>query len=149
MVAMARAGGAVVMVSSELPELLGMSDRVLVMYRGSIVTEIPRENAHSGSCHSMGYNRSRRMTSTAANRADTEALSRRVIRQLRSGIGPLFAALVHHLYCFVDCIARVSDDQYADQHHGAGVGGRHRGGGRDLRHHYVGNRPLGRFARRA
>lgn len=34
------------------------------------------------------------MTSTAANRADTEALSRRVIRQLRSGIGPLFAALV-------------------------------------------------------
>jgi len=47
MVAMARAGGAVVMVSSELPELLGMSDRVLVMYRGSIVTEIPREKAHS------------------------------------------------------------------------------------------------------
>jgi ribose transport system ATP-binding protein/rhamnose transport system ATP-binding protein len=34
-------------VSSELPELLGMSDRVLVMYRGSIVTEIARDNAHS------------------------------------------------------------------------------------------------------
>ena len=47
MVSMARAGTAVVMVSSELPELLGMSDRVLVMYRGSIVTEIARDNAHS------------------------------------------------------------------------------------------------------
>ncbi|KND61187.1 Ribose ABC transport system, ATP-binding protein RbsA [Candidatus Burkholderia verschuerenii] len=47
MVAMARAGAAVVMVSSELPELLGMSDRVLVMYRGSIVTEIPRDRADS------------------------------------------------------------------------------------------------------
>jgi ribose transport system ATP-binding protein len=35
------------MVSSELPELLGMSDRVLVMYRGSIVTEIPRDKADS------------------------------------------------------------------------------------------------------
>jgi ribose transport system ATP-binding protein/L-arabinose transport system ATP-binding protein len=47
MVSMARAGAAVIMVSSELPELLGMSDRVLVMYRGSIVTEIPRDKADS------------------------------------------------------------------------------------------------------
>ncbi|BAO90556.1 sugar ABC transporter ATP-binding protein [Caballeronia cordobensis] len=47
MVTMARAGAAVVMVSSELPELLGMSDRVLVMYRGSIVTEIARDKADS------------------------------------------------------------------------------------------------------
>lgn len=47
MVRMARAGAAVIMVSSELPELLGMSDRVLVMYRGSIVTEIARDKADS------------------------------------------------------------------------------------------------------
>jgi len=47
MVAMARAGAAVVMVSSELPELLGMSDRVLVMYRGRIVAELPRDEADS------------------------------------------------------------------------------------------------------
>jgi ABC-type sugar transport system ATPase subunit len=49
MVAMARAGAAVIMVSSELPELLGMSDRILVMYRGAIVTEIPRDKADSES----------------------------------------------------------------------------------------------------
>jgi ABC-type sugar transport system ATPase subunit len=47
MVSMARAGAAVVMVSSELPELLGMSDRVLVMHRGRIVTELPRDKADS------------------------------------------------------------------------------------------------------
>ena len=47
MVSMARAGAAVLMVSSELPELLGMSDRVLVMYRGRIVTEFARDEADS------------------------------------------------------------------------------------------------------
>jgi ribose transport system permease protein len=34
------------------------------------------------------------MTSTATRSADSEALSRRMLRQLRSGIGPLLAALV-------------------------------------------------------
>jgi ribose/xylose/arabinose/galactoside ABC-type transport system permease subunit len=34
------------------------------------------------------------MTSTAANQADAEALSRRIIRQLRTGLGPLLAALI-------------------------------------------------------
>jgi ABC-type sugar transport system ATPase subunit len=47
MVSMARAGAAVLMVSSELPELLGMSDRVLVMHRGRIVTELARDEADS------------------------------------------------------------------------------------------------------
>lgn len=38
-------GAAVVMVSSELPELLGMSDRILVMHEGSLVAEFTREEA--------------------------------------------------------------------------------------------------------
>ena len=37
---LARAGKAVVMVSSELPEVLGMSDRILVMHEGRITGEI-------------------------------------------------------------------------------------------------------------
>jgi ribose transport system ATP-binding protein len=37
---LAEAGAAVVMVSSELPELLGMADRILVMRRGHIVAEL-------------------------------------------------------------------------------------------------------------
>src|ERR1700709_2862541 len=32
-------GAAIIMISSELPELLGMSDRILVMHRGHIHTE--------------------------------------------------------------------------------------------------------------
>ncbi|MET0136400.1 MAG: sugar ABC transporter ATP-binding protein, partial [Kibdelosporangium sp.] len=38
-------GVAVLMVSSELPEVLGMADRVLVMREGRIVKEIPRADA--------------------------------------------------------------------------------------------------------
>lgn len=44
---MATQGVAVVMVSSELPELLGMTDRVLVMYRGRIVVDLPRSETTS------------------------------------------------------------------------------------------------------
>jgi len=38
-------GAGIIMISSELPELLGMSDRVLVMHRGRIQAELAREDA--------------------------------------------------------------------------------------------------------
>src|SRR3954464_14671814 len=37
---LAEGGAAVVMVSSDLPELLGMADRILVMRRGRLVAEL-------------------------------------------------------------------------------------------------------------
>ncbi|MCL2429945.1 MAG: sugar ABC transporter ATP-binding protein [Alphaproteobacteria bacterium] len=42
---LAAQGLAILMISSELPEVLGMSDRVLVMREGRIVAEFPREHA--------------------------------------------------------------------------------------------------------
>ena len=42
---MALSGMAVLMISSELPEILGMSDRVLVMFRGRLVGELTRSEA--------------------------------------------------------------------------------------------------------
>ena len=38
-------GAAVVLISSELPEVLGMSDRVVVMRGGAVAGELPREEA--------------------------------------------------------------------------------------------------------
>jgi ribose transport system ATP-binding protein len=40
-----RSGGAVVIVSSELPELMGLSDRIYVMHKGKFVQEFSREEA--------------------------------------------------------------------------------------------------------
>jgi rhamnose transport system ATP-binding protein len=42
---LAAAGLAVLLISSELPEILGMSDRVLVMREGRLVAEFPRADA--------------------------------------------------------------------------------------------------------
>ncbi len=44
---LARQGVAILMISSELPEVLGMSDRVLVMREGRIAAEFPRAEASS------------------------------------------------------------------------------------------------------
>jgi rhamnose transport system ATP-binding protein len=45
MVGLAEQGMAIVMISSELPEILGMSDRILVMRGGSIAGELTRAEA--------------------------------------------------------------------------------------------------------
>ena len=42
---LARRGVAILMISSELPEVLGMSDRILVMRQGSIAGELSRAAA--------------------------------------------------------------------------------------------------------
>ncbi len=42
---LAAQGLAVIMVSSELPEILGMSDRVIVMREGRIVARFDRDRA--------------------------------------------------------------------------------------------------------
>jgi len=40
-----RQGKVVIMISSELPEILGMSDRILVMHEGELKGELTREEA--------------------------------------------------------------------------------------------------------
>ncbi len=42
---LAERGVAIIMISSELPEVLGMSDRILVMHEGRLAGEVPREEA--------------------------------------------------------------------------------------------------------
>ncbi|MBM3237980.1 sugar ABC transporter ATP-binding protein [Candidatus Poribacteria bacterium] len=42
---LAESGVGIIMISSELPEILGMSDRIIVMYEGRIKAELSAENA--------------------------------------------------------------------------------------------------------
>ena len=42
---MANEGLSIILISSELPEIIGMSDRILVMRNGRIVGEFSREDA--------------------------------------------------------------------------------------------------------
>jgi len=44
---LARAGAAILMISSELPEVIGMSDRIVVMRNGTIAGELPRESTET------------------------------------------------------------------------------------------------------
>jgi ribose transport system ATP-binding protein len=50
---MAQQGMAVVMISSELPEILGMSDRIIVIREGHLVGELSREAATEGKIMAM------------------------------------------------------------------------------------------------
>ena len=45
MTALVRSGKAIIMISSELPEILGMSDRIMVMHEGDKVGELLRGEA--------------------------------------------------------------------------------------------------------
>jgi ABC-type sugar transport system ATPase subunit len=48
---MAREGKAILMVSSELPELLQVADRILVMRKGAVVGELPRQTTQEEIMH--------------------------------------------------------------------------------------------------
>jgi rhamnose transport system ATP-binding protein len=45
MVQLAAEGVAIIMISSELPEILGMSDRIVVMHGGTVVDRVDRSEA--------------------------------------------------------------------------------------------------------
>ena len=54
--ALAREGAAVMMISSELPEIIGMSDRIVVMHEGRIVGELSPSEATEEAIMGMATN---------------------------------------------------------------------------------------------
>jgi ABC-type sugar transport system ATPase subunit len=57
--ALAAGGTTVVAVSSELPELIGMSDRILIMHEGRISGEVPAEDADEETLLAYCYGKTR------------------------------------------------------------------------------------------
>jgi rhamnose transport system ATP-binding protein len=57
MVELAESGMAVIMISSELPEILGMSDRVVVMRNGTVASILSREDASQEKILSLAFGR--------------------------------------------------------------------------------------------
>ena len=54
-VAIAATGGGILMISSELEELLGMADRIVVMNRGEVVGEVGRDEFDRETILSMAF----------------------------------------------------------------------------------------------
>lgn len=52
---LASEGMAVIMISSELPEVLGMSDRVMVMHEGELMGTLDRAEATQEKSHATGF----------------------------------------------------------------------------------------------
>ena len=52
--AMAHAGMGVLVMSTELPEILGIADRIIVMYEGRITGEFTPGRGHQRACHRRG-----------------------------------------------------------------------------------------------
>ncbi|MDD5017448.1 MAG: sugar ABC transporter ATP-binding protein [Eubacteriales bacterium] len=55
MTQLAKMGMAIIMISSELPEILGMSDRIIVMREGELCGEIDRKNATQESVMTLAF----------------------------------------------------------------------------------------------
>jgi ribose transport system ATP-binding protein len=66
------AGAAVLMISSDLPEVLGMSDRVLVMAQGRIAGELAADEATQDAVMALAVSTP---TTEAASTSTTEAAS--------------------------------------------------------------------------
>jgi inositol transport system ATP-binding protein len=52
---LAQTGKAIIMISSELPEVLGMSDRIIVMHEGNLKGELSRDKASQESVMELAY----------------------------------------------------------------------------------------------
>ena len=94
------AGKAVIVISSELPELLGICDRIYTLSAGRITGELPVARGDPGEphgAHDQGEG-ARRMTSTATPQADADARrSRTPAAALHAGTSDLRALLTRNL----------------------------------------------------
>ncbi len=67
---LAQEGKAIIMISSELPEILGMSDRVLVMHEGKVGGDLRPQRRHPGNHHARRHRQRLRRRSRTQGRSE-------------------------------------------------------------------------------
>ena len=67
---LAASGLGIILISSDLPEVLAMSDRILVLHEGRITAEIPRDRGDRGAGDVRGDRQRRPRATPAAPDAD-------------------------------------------------------------------------------
>ena len=162
---LAHEGIGIILISSELPEVLNMSDRILVVAEGEIVGELSREEAtqerclelasikssRAGSCVAetrTRHGRRRRDTASAAS-SPVARSARWLVRRPEAGV--ILVILVLGAYLSVRQPALPLGRQ-PHEHRPQLLGHRDRRGGHDARPAHRRHRPLGRLghgARRA
>lgn len=66
MLELAKEGMAILMISSEMPELLGMSDTIMVMHEGEVMGQLSKEEA-AGKDSGTGFRYTRRINMKSKN----------------------------------------------------------------------------------
>ncbi len=88
---LARGGLAIVMISSELPEVLGMSDRIAVMHGGTVVGVVDRASAIARAAHGIGAGH---VSALLDNESLAETIMKRYRRELSVAVDVRRVAVV-------------------------------------------------------
>ncbi len=87
MMDLAERGLAIIMISSELPEILGMSDRIAVMHQGTIAGILSREEATQQKILSLALGSRSERRNGVFHLIDDESQPGNLSRRLRSAAG--------------------------------------------------------------
>ena len=99
-------GVAVIMISSEMPEVLGMSDRIMVVHEGRVTGFLDRDGSQSGQNHGTGVALDAQagilkgsFMSTTENEAGASTTGLKSVRRLPPEVS-ILAVLIRHCLVF-------------------------------------------------